>query len=466
MVPSDPDGILLDYSQDKVVLLDESGTFTYANDAVEPILGFAPEELVGENAFEYIHPEDREAVRTAFERTIESDAFTEASVEYRHRTKDGSWVWLESRMSNLTDSVLDGYVVSSRDVTDRVRAEEERQRTAERLEEIAAASGDVLWMFDADWSEVLFVNPAYEEIYGRPVEELESDPESFLETVHPDDVSQVRDAMERLNAGMSVDMEYRVDAEEGQDRWVWIQAEPIIEDGEVVRITGFTRDITDRRRRERQLYVMDNLLRHNLRNDLNLILGMAELIEDDVPEAEARTAVIRRTGEALLESAEKGREIIDLLTKRGQRERLDLGNVVADARDTVHERFDRPIVETGSIEPCTVRARAELRLCVVELLENAIRHSDSETPFVRVSVRCADDGDEAVLTVEDDSAPIPSIEADVLEGNHEMNDVYHSSGLGFWLLYWCVELSGGSVSVESDPESGNTITVRLPLDEG
>ncbi|WP_331280794.1 sensor histidine kinase [Halobellus rufus] len=123
-------------------------------------------------------------------------------------------------------------------------------------------------------------------------------------------------------------------------------------------------------------------------------------------------------------------------------------------------RFGAGLVETGPIESCTVRARAELCLCVVELLENAIRHSERADPFLRVSARCADGV--ATITVEDDGAPIPPIEADVLEGNHEMNDVYHSSGLGFWLVYWCVELSGGSIAVDSGAQSGNAISIRLP----
>jgi len=460
MATPDLTGVLLDHTQDKVILLDREGTFTYANDATERILGFEPDELIGENAFEYVHPDDRERAREAFDRTIESDSYAETTVEYRHRTNQDSWAWLESRMSNLTDSAVDGYVVSSRDVTDRILAEEERRQTAARLEEIASASGDVLWMFDADWSEVLFVNPAYEEVYGRPVEELEESPESFLDTIHPDDVPKVKEAMKYLRAGQSVDMEYRVNPGENYNRWVWIQAQPIVVDDETVRITGFARDVTDRRRRERQLYVMDKLLRHNLRNDLNVIIGVADLIADDVPETEARTAVIRRTGEALLQSAEKGREIIDLVTKRDGRERLDLRAVVDDAFDRIDDRFDADIVETGPIRSCTVRARVELPLCLVELLENAIRHSDRDEPFVRVSVRCSDDG--ATITVEDDGTPIPSIEADVLAGNHEMNDVYHSSGLGFWLVYWCVELSGGSIDVDSVPDSGNTITITLP----
>ncbi|TKX83085.1 PAS domain S-box protein, partial [Halorubrum sp. SS5] len=107
------------------------------------------------------------------------------TAEYRHRAEDGSWVWLESRMSNLTDGELDGFVVSSRDVTDRVRAEREREEATAHLREIAAVSSDVLWMFDADWSELLFANPAYEEMYGRSLDELRGDPATFLDAIHP-----------------------------------------------------------------------------------------------------------------------------------------------------------------------------------------------------------------------------------------------------------------------------------------
>ncbi|MFB6251208.1 MAG: PAS domain S-box protein [Halobellus sp.] len=456
----DPTGVLLDHAQDKVAVLEEDGTFSYVSGAAKQILGLDPEELIGNNAFEYIHPDDRGNVVRAFERTIRAETFDEVSVEYRHRSANGDWVWLESRMSNLTDSVLGGFVVSSRDISDRMQAERERQATADRLEEIAAASGDVLWMFDADWSEVLFVNPAYEELYGRSVEELRGDPTTFLETIHPEDLPQVKDAMKCLSSGTSVDIEYRVNEAEDYDRWVWVQAEPIVEDGEVRRITGFTRDITDRRRRERQLYVMDNLLRHNLRNDLNVIMGTATVIEDDLPDAADQTAVIRQTGEDLLESAEKGREIIDMVTKRAAPERLDLRDVVEDGLNDIRRRFEVPNLEFVRQESCPVHVRPELRLGVIELVENAIKHAEADSPVVRVSSRCWND--HAEFTVEDEGNPIPRIEADVLEGNHEMSDVYHSSGLGFWLVYWAVELSGGRVTVNSG-NSGNRITVRLPL---
>ncbi|ELZ53627.1 PAS/PAC sensor signal transduction histidine kinase [Halorubrum distributum JCM 10118] len=463
MSRSDPHGVLLDQAQDKVALLDETGTYTYVNATAERILGFDRDELIGTNAFEYIHPDEREAVRRTFEGAIRTAGFTEVTADYRHRTRDGSWVWLESRMSNLIDGELDGYVISSRDVTDRVRAERQREEAASHLREIASVSSDVLWMFDADWSELLFVNPAYEEIYGASTDELRGDPNKFLEATHPDDRPAVEEAMELLAAGSSVDIEYRVNADEDYGRWVWVQGEPITEDGEVVRITGFTKDITDRRRRERQLVVMDNLLRHNLRNDLNVVFGELEELDDDVPEAAEHTAVIRRMGEGLLETAQKEREVIKLITDQRETDRIDLRSVVEECVGTVRDRYPEGSIAVDALDPVTVDGRCELRSAVIELLENPFQHSEDRAPTVTVRLSRTEDG--ADLVIEDDLAAIPAVEADVLTGDHDMTNVYHSSGLGFWLIYWSVELSNGSIAVDADPtgrERGNRITVSLP----
>ena len=470
MNASEPYGLLLDQAQDKVALLSVDGEYTYVNAAAEGILGFEPDELVGTNAFEYVHPDEREAVRRTFEGAIRTGEFTEVTTEYRHRTRDGSWVWLESRMSNLTDGELDGFVISSRDVTDRVEAERERAETASHLREIAAVSSDVLWMFDADWSELLFANPAYEEIYGTSIDEVRGDPETFLDAIHPDDRPAVEEAMEALSAGSSVDMEYRVNADENYNRCVWVQGEPIVEDGEVVRITGFTKDITDRRRRERQLVVMDNLLRHNLRNNLNIVLGKVEELEAEMPDSAEHTAVIRRVGESLLSTAQKEREVIELITDGRETDAIGLQNVVEEAVETVRERYPEGSIAVESLDAVAVEGRCELRSAVIELLENPFQHSDDGAPAVTVRLRRTGAG--AELVVEDDLPPIPAVEADVLTGDHDMSNVYHSSGLGFWLVYWSVELSNGSVSVEvgtgeggrdgGGTGRGNRITVSLP----
>lgn len=120
--------------------------------------------------------------------------------------------------------------------------------------QFAAHTPDVIYVFTADWEEAVFVNDAYEEVWGRPVEGVEADAQDFLEGIYPGDRAAVRDAMERISAGESVELEFRVNEAEDYERWVWARGEPIPdEQGQVRHVGGYVRDVTARKRREREL---------------------------------------------------------------------------------------------------------------------------------------------------------------------------------------------------------------------
>lgn len=457
------DSVLLQYTRDKVALLDEDGVFNYVNEACREMLGYEPEELIGTSGFDYIHPDDREAAMQAFGEVIASEQPEVAQHRYRFRAADGSYVWMESRFSNVTDEEIGGYVISSRDITDQVEAEREQDIAETRLQTISETIGDVVWMFSADWDEVLFINPAYEDTYGQPVERVREEPESFVEAVHPDDLPKVEAAMAKLSAGESVSVEYRVNPRRNYDTFVWVQGEPVIQDGEVTEIVGFTRDITDRRRRERQLLVMDNLLRHNLRNDLTSIFGQTELIVHEGDEASAeRATVIRRKGEELLESAEKQRTIIDLLTQSPQPTAIPVETLIQDAVAAVSETYPEASIAVSVPEGTRVRALSEVKAALVELIENAAEHDPTGSPAVEISVA---DADPVRIQIADSCPSIPETEFQVLTGDREMDSMYHSSGMGLWLAYWAVDLSEGWIDFERADESGNVITITLPADD-
>lgn len=451
--------ILLEYARDKLAIVDEAGTYVYVNEASTSILGFEPGQLIDEPAIEYIHPDDRRGVVDRFGQ-VSGVARSSSPIRYRHVTRDDEWVWLESRFSNPPDDALDGYVVSSRDITQQVIAERERRDAQSRLRTIAGTVGDVLWMFNHDWSDVLFVNPAYEDVFGQSVETLEANPRSFLDLVHPDDADTVRDAMARASAGESVDLEYRVNPETDYKRWVWVQAAPLFEDGEVVRIVGFSKDITDRQRRERQLAVMDNFLRHNLRNDLAVILGNAECIASKVEDPFHRRAeIIHRQGQELLDTTAKQREIIELLSDRPVPESSDLVAIVSRAVETIQDRYPDATIERTVPESAVACTVSEIQDAVSELLENAIQHEPDGLPELSVTIRR--NRETIDVEIQDNCPPIPEIEFRVLTGDWEMDDVYHTSGLGLWLVYWTVDLSDGHITFDR-PETGNRITISLP----
>lgn len=171
---------------------------------------------------------------------VAGDAIAAGVTEYLQKeTGTGHYEVLFNRIENAVDQR---------------RAHEMAVETEQRLRTLAENTNDILWMFDGDWNQLLFINSPYEEIWGRSVDELRERPQSFLEGVHPDDRNLVQGAMDQLSAGDSVNIEYRVNADEDFDRWVWVQGEPVSDDGgEVAKVVGFARDITDRKNREREL---------------------------------------------------------------------------------------------------------------------------------------------------------------------------------------------------------------------
>ena len=119
---------------DIIAVLDAEGVICYESPSVERLLGYSPEDLVGQSAFDYVHPDDLQRVRSIFAEMTKRSG-TSGPVEVRVRHVDGSWRYLEATVNNLLgDPAVKGIVVNSRDVTERKQAEEKLRevREAER----------------------------------------------------------------------------------------------------------------------------------------------------------------------------------------------------------------------------------------------------------------------------------------------------------------------------------------------
>ncbi|MGM0718485.1 MAG: response regulator, partial [Halobacteriota archaeon] len=126
------------HSPDVITILENDGTVRYNSPAIEYVLGYEQDEPVGNRAFEYIHPDDRERIRSEFERLTEADGETRESFEMRVRQADGSWTWVESIASNRIGAGSNGFLMNSRDISDRKARERELEAKTERLEEFAS----------------------------------------------------------------------------------------------------------------------------------------------------------------------------------------------------------------------------------------------------------------------------------------------------------------------------------------
>jgi two-component system cell cycle sensor histidine kinase/response regulator CckA len=123
---------LIEHSSDAIVVLDPGGTIRFASESIRRVTGFAPEEVVGENAFARVHPDDRAAVEQAVRRSIALPA-EHIVVEFRTRHKDGNWRHREAIIVNRLDHpAVRGLIANYRDTTARHEAEEALRQTTER----------------------------------------------------------------------------------------------------------------------------------------------------------------------------------------------------------------------------------------------------------------------------------------------------------------------------------------------
>ncbi|MBW3631338.1 MAG: PAS domain S-box protein, partial [Gemmatimonadetes bacterium] len=174
---------LIERASDIITILEADGTIRYESPSAERVVGYRPDELVGRNVFEFIHPEDHGRAREELAKLLGKAAPVVVRLRFRH--KDGGWRVLEATGSNLLENpAVHGIVVNTRDVTDRVRGEEQErelirehaaraaaEEAQRRVEEILESITDGFFAFDVDW-RITYVNHRAELLLGRSREAL------------------------------------------------------------------------------------------------------------------------------------------------------------------------------------------------------------------------------------------------------------------------------------------------------
>lgn len=203
-------------------------------------------------------------------------------------------------------------------------------------------------------------------------------------------------------------------------------------------------------RREQRLAVVDRILRHNVRNDLNVIRGNLELLRENDrldEESRRRLETTIRHAQDVVDTAEKARYVQRTVgdTTVG---RSELGPVLE--RTIARVKREHPTAEiavSGDPTPI-VRADRNLEAAFVELLTNAIVHQDREPPTASVVVSTVG-ADVVRVDVRNPGLPIPESDRRALQEGYE-TPLEHGSGLGLWLVKWVVENAGGVLSFPED----------------
>jgi signal transduction histidine kinase len=212
--------------------------------------------------------------------------------------------------------------------------------------------------------------------------------------------------------------------------------------------------------REQMLLVINRFLRHNLRNELNVVAGYAATLQQtaDDPETARQVNQIQTSADRVLSTAERVRlteTLIDPVDPDVCRE------LIAVLDEQIQQvRTEYPSVTLDLVAPETAWAACgeTMEVAIYELLCNVAVHAGDDP---RATVSVTTDAESVTVSIVDTGPGIPAGEAALLCGSADITPLTHSSGFGLWLVNWIVTRHGGELRIP-DTEGGTTVVLTLP----
>ncbi|MCT7956938.1 PAS domain S-box protein [Laspinema palackyanum] len=248
------------------------------------ILGFEsePNDPTYREFLQRIHPEDLPQFPQNFPDILAQEFPLEH--EFRVLLPDGRVRYILSKGQPVFNEFGEKVELfgTFQDITDAKLAEQELRESEEKFRQIAENIREVFFILTQS-GEMIYISPAYEEIWGRSCESLYHNPQDWLESVHPEDREDMRDSLIRqISEGTDFDETYRIVQPHGEIRWIRSRSFPILNpSGESYRFVGIAEDITDRKQAEEAIQWSESTLR-SFFNSASMLMGIVELYPNDI----------------------------------------------------------------------------------------------------------------------------------------------------------------------------------------
>lgn len=442
---------VFEHANDAIFIVDiEGDEIVDCNPAAESLVGFSREELLSMDASE-LHPHNFSQFASFAETVIaDGEGWTDEITCYR---RDGEIVPAEMSASVVELDSRPHIVNHVRETTDR----------AERdwFQSLIEHSTGIILIVGADGT-VRYESASLTTVLGH---ETVQD-ESIFDYVHPDDVSTLRETIEMfevIDGSSESTHEFRF--RHADSSWAWLKA--TLSHRPDSPVTGYVlnaRNVTARKESRQQAVVLNRMLRHNLRNGLNVIIGHAEQFADaEVPEVAASGEAVVSKAWELHEQASYAKELADILESTHHTHRPhNLSVLVSETVDELADTYPEVKFSVDLPERVCVMAAPKLGLAVEHVVRNAAEHNDTATPWVEITARTpATDAGVVELTIVDNGPGIPTDEKEVLLDGEE-TPLKHGSGLGLWIVNWIITRTGGRIAFESNEPRGSRVTLALP----
>lgn len=243
---------LVQEGADLIGILDEEGTYKYVSPSSTGVLGISPEEFVGRNTFEFIHPEDAGRVKDCIQQLESAGKVKVAPFRFQNDKKE--WIWIETVLTNMLDNpAVNGIVSNSRDIT-----EEKKLRKLNKQTNELAKIGS--WEFDL-LSDQLYWSDQVHHLHETNPDTFVPELNKAIDFYKKGYQNLVRDSIEKsVTRGVVVDFEAIIVTANKKERWVRVLGNSEFRDGKCIKFFGSTQDISERKEAEvRLLSLADNL---------------------------------------------------------------------------------------------------------------------------------------------------------------------------------------------------------------
>jgi PAS domain S-box-containing protein len=394
---------------------------------------------------------------------------------------------LKDRMQRLAPAVRRA-LCEARERNERQHALEQLSASEERFRELAETIQEVFWITDPTKGRMLYISPAYEKIWGRSCQSLYEKPDSWINAIHPEDRERVRLATRAQQTGGNYNEEYRIVCPDMEIRWIRDAAFPVRNAaGQVERVVGVARDITDHRQMAEQLRQSQKmeaigLLAGGVAHDFNNILAAMMLQAKLSAGVENTPKEVRDGLQQIHAAAERAANLIRqlLLFSRKQvmqARTLDLNEVITSLAKMLQRIIGEDVHLQLHLHPAPLITRADAGMLDQVLINLAVNSRDAMPGGGQLLIQTteknmdnpahfhpdATPGRYVCLSVTDTGTGIdPEILPRIFEPFFTTKEPGKGTGLGLSTVFGIVKQHGGFVKVESEPGHGTTFNVFLP----
>lgn len=354
----------------------------------------------------------------------------------------------------------DGITLLIHDYSDDLSQLDQSQNNLKFFRKAVEQAGHALYITDTN-GIIQYANGAAEEITQYAEEELLGrTPKIFNSGVHDD--AFYTDLWSTILSGDVWQSEIINERKNGERYIVDQTIAPITDaDGSPIKFIAINREITEKKRREQRLSVLNRVLRHNLRNSATVLYGHAEeLAQQTSGDVSELALALRDETRDLMRKGEIVREFDQLLRESNVMETVELSAVLHQRIGNVQRRADQTDLYIDIQPDLHVRSNSDLLAVIFdELLENAIKHNSP--PDLTLTVKAQNVAEHIRVIISDDGSGIPQNELQaVTEGDETA--LTHTSGLGLWLAKWGTRHLGGTIEITSESTSGTKVILEFP----